>query len=145
MDWRATTDPAAQTDLDLLLRDSIQLAVQGLAHQNLAPFMLVIANTGDRGMRSLSAPIPDTGVDTVIAALQNKGDVSDLRARATVLDVTVREPFEGDAVNVRLEHRAGPAIDILVPYRSTPEGITVSTDSLSASRDTPRLWPSTGS
>ncbi len=145
MDWRATTDPAAQTDLDLLLRDSIQLAVQGLAHQNLAPFMLVIANTGDRGMRSLSAPIPDTGVDTVIAALQNDGDVADLRARATVLDVTVREPFAGDAVNVRLEHRAGPAIDILVPYRSTSEGITVSTDALSASRDTPRLWPGAGS
>lgn len=77
----------------------------------------------------------------MIAALRNRGDVANLRARATVLDVTVREPFAGDTVNVRLDHRAEPAIDILVPYRSTPGGSSVSTDSLSAARDTPRLWP----
>lgn len=141
MDWRATTSQAAQTDLDVLLKDSIQVAVQGLAHQNLAPFMLVIARSGERAVRSLAARLPHNDVDAVIDALQSASDGEDLRARATVLDVAVRQPFAGDAVNVRLEHLEGPSIDILVPYVSTPEGITVTTDALTAAADTRRLWP----
>lgn len=142
MDWRATTSQSAQTDLDDLLKDSIQVALQGLAHQNLAPFMLVIALSGERTVRSLAERVPDGDVDSAIVALEGDADVDDLRARATVLDVTVRQPFEGDAINVRLEHREGASIDILVPYASTPEGITVTTDAMTAASDTRRLWPS---
>ncbi|SDC05443.1 hypothetical protein SAMN04488581_0003 [Mycolicibacterium neoaurum] len=141
MDWRATTDQAAQTDLDDLLKDSIQVAIQGLAHQNLAPFMLVISVSGERAVRSLAAPLPDNAVDTAINALQTDKDRDDLRARATVIDVLVRQPYEGEAINVRLEHRQGPAIDVLVPYSRTDERVTVSTDSLTASADRRRLWP----
>ncbi|MEH3138788.1 MAG: hypothetical protein PGN37_01150 [Mycobacterium kyogaense] len=139
MDWRATTTETAQADLDQLLADSIQVAIRGLSHQNLAPFMLVISTTGDRGMRSLATPAPN--LETAIAALQSDQDAADLRARATVLDVTVREPFAGDAINVRLEHRDGPAIDILVPYSHNSDGITVTTDALTAATDEHRLWP----
>lgn len=141
MDWRATTSQAAQTDLDDLLKDSIQVAVQGLAHRDLAPFMLVIARSGERAMRSLAARLPDNDVGTAINALQSDSDAEDLRARATVLDVSVRQPFVGDAINVRLEHREGVSIDVLMPYASTPEGITVTTDALTAAADRRRLWP----
>lgn len=141
MDWRATTSQAAQTDLDVLLRDSIQVAVRGLTYQNLAPFMLAIARSGERAVRSLAAPIPGNDVDTAIQALQSDNDADDLRARATVLDVSVRQPFTGDAINVRLEHREGVSIDILVPYSTAAEGITVTTEGLTAAADRRRLWP----
>lgn len=141
MDWRATTSQAAQTDLDDLLKDSIQVAIQGLAHQNLAPFMLVISVSGERAIRSLAAPLPDNAVDTAINALQADNDRNDLRARATVIDVVVRQPFEGEAINVRFEHRQGPAIDVLVPYSRTDERVNVNTDALTASADRRRLWP----
>lgn len=141
MDWRAATSQTAQADLDQLLADSIQVAVRALSARTFAPFMLVINSTGDRGMRSLALPAPD--VEAAIAALQADQDADDLRARATVIDVTVREPWVGDAINVRLEHREGPAIDVLVPYHATPHGITVTTDALSAASDERRLWPAT--
>ncbi|WP_090558704.1 hypothetical protein [Mycolicibacterium neoaurum] len=103
--------------------------------------MLVISVSGERAVRSLAAPLPDNAVDTAINALQTDKDRDDLRARATVIDVLVRQPYEGEAINVRLEHRQGPAIDVLVPYSRTDERVTVSTDSLTASADRRRLWP----
>lgn len=103
--------------------------------------MLVIGTTGDRAMRNLGAPSQQRSVDAVITALQNESDTEDLRARATVMDVTVREPFAGDAINIRLEHREGQAIDILVPYRTPHDGITIDGQAMTASVDVARLWP----
>ncbi|ODR18024.1 hypothetical protein [Mycolicibacterium porcinum] len=141
MDWRASLSQAAQADLDRLFADSIQVAAIGLENQNLAPFMLVIATDGDRAMRNLGAPSPQRSVDAVITALQDERDVESLRARATVMDVTVREPFAGDAINIRLEHREGQAIDILVPYGTTGDGITIDGQAMTAAVDVARLWP----
>ncbi|KLI09331.1 MULTISPECIES: hypothetical protein [Mycobacteriaceae] len=141
MDWRASLSQAAQADLDRLFADSIQVAGIGLEHQNLAPFMLVVATNGDRAMRNLGAPSGQRSVDAIITALQDETDAESLRARATVMDVTVREPFAGDAINIRLEHREGQAIDILVPYRTTDDGITIDGQAMTASVDVARLWP----
>jgi hypothetical protein len=117
------------------------VAAIGLENHNLAPFMLVIATNDDRAMRNLGAPSGQHSVDAVIAALQNETDAENLRARATVMDVTVREPFAGDAINVRLEHREGQAIDILVPYRTTHASITIDGQAMTAAVDVARLWP----
>lgn len=141
MDWRATTNQTAQADLDQLLADSIQAAATGLSHQNLTPFMLVIDTLGRRNMRALSASATLDGIEAVAAALRRDGDADRLRARATVADVTVRAPFAGDAINVRLEHRDGPAIDILVPYYTTAHGITVDTEASTAAVGDALLWP----
>ncbi|QZH61415.1 hypothetical protein K1X22_06640 [Mycolicibacterium farcinogenes] len=141
MDWRASLSQAAQADLDRLFADSIQVAAIGLEHQNLAPFMLVIAIDGGRAIRNLGASAGQRSVDAVITALQDDTDAEDLRARAIVIDVTVREPFAGDAINVRLEHREGQAIDILVPYRTTGDGITIDSQAMTAAVDIARLWP----
>ncbi|MFN3007207.1 hypothetical protein [Mycolicibacterium wolinskyi] len=103
--------------------------------------MLVIGTNGDRAMRNLGAPSRQRGVEAVITALQEETDAENLRARATVMDVAVREPFAGDAINVRLEHREGQAIDILVPYRTTGDGITIDGNAMTASVDVARLWP----
>jgi hypothetical protein len=70
-----------------------------LAHQNFAPFMLVIERSGGRSLRELGVAVG--------SALQDDGDIGALRARATVLDVTVRAPFTGDAITVKLEHSRG--------------------------------------
>ncbi|MBU8820402.1 hypothetical protein KL864_31490 [Mycolicibacterium goodii] len=142
MDWRAALSQAAQADLDQLFGDSIQVAAIGLEHQNLTPFMLVIAANGERAMRNLALGTSQRNVEAVITALQDPSDAERLRARATVLDVTVRAPFAGDAINVRLEHREGSAIDILVPYHGTSDGgITIDGEALTAAVDVARLWP----
>lgn len=91
-------------------------------------------------MRALGASVDNT-VDAVMSALQNDGDDRLLRARVTVLDVTVRAPFAGDAINIRLEHRDGPAVDVLVPYRTTAEGVIIDAEAMTTSVDTPNLWP----
>jgi hypothetical protein len=140
MDWHTQFSPAAQADLNELLQASIQAAATALSFQNLAPFMLVIDSGGHRTMRALGASVRNTA-DAVMSALQNDDDAQRLRARATVLDVTVRAPFAGDAINIRLEHRDGPAVDVLVPYRTTADGVTIDAEAMTTSVDTPNLWP----
>ena len=140
MDWRMQFSPATQADLNELLQASIQAAATALSFQTLAPFMLVIDSGGHRTMRALGATVDNTA-DAVRSALQNEDDAQRLRARATVLDVTVRAPFAGDAINIRLEHRDGPAVDVLVPYRTTADGVTIDAEAMTTSVDTPNLWP----
>jgi hypothetical protein len=140
MDWRSTTSQAAQTDLDQLLDDSIQAAAEGLAHQNLAPFMLVVAADGSRGLRALGSPMTAPSIEAIAAALQQDDDASTLRARVTVADVTASAPITGDAINARLEHKEGVVIDILVPYRTTSAGITIDTGAMTAATAEALLW-----
>lgn len=139
MDWHTHFSPVTQADLNELLQTSIQAAATALSFQNLTPFMLVIDAGGHRTMRTLGSPVDNTAA-AVMSALQNDDDAQLLRARATVLDVTVRAPFAGDAINIRLEHRDGPAIDVLVPYLTTADGITVDAEAMTTSVDTPNLW-----
>src|SRR5215510_2490575 len=140
MDWRATTSQAAQEDLDGLFADSLRAAAVALAHQNFTPFMLVIERSGDRSFRELGAMVC-SDEPAVVGALQLDSDSSTLRARATVLDVTVRAPFTGDAIKVKLEHSEGVAIDMLVPYRAGDDGITVAVEESAGAAAVPSLWP----
>jgi hypothetical protein len=140
MDWRATTSQAAQEDLDGLFADSLKAAAVALAHQNFTPFMLVIERSGGRSFRELGAMVC-SDENAVVGALQLDSDGSTLRARATVLDVTVRAPFTGDAIRVKLEHSEGVAIDMLVPYRAGDDGITVAVEESAGAAAVSSLWP----
>jgi hypothetical protein len=95
--------------------------------------MLVIKRSGGRSFRELGVAVAST--------LQDDGDTGALRARATVLDVTMRAPFTGDAIKVKLEHSDGVAIDMLVPYRTSDDGITVAMEESAGASAAPLPWP----
>lgn len=140
MNWRDSASPLAQNDLDSLFADSINAAGETLRDAAaFDPFMLVIGIDGQRGRRQLAArgSFDEASIDD---ALKQKSDGAQLRARATIFDVTVREPIQGDAIKVKLEHREGVAIDIVVPYSIADDAVAVDVQSLNAATASPRLW-----
>lgn len=142
MIWRETASPQAQADLDSLLNDSIEAAARMLENRTpVAPFSLVIASDGSRGMRTLDGPVIAADEDQNIARLTLADDRIDLRARAIVLDVVVRGSTPRDALEIISEHREGFAFDALVPYIDSDETFMIDTESMSVSQGTRRLWP----
>ena len=141
MDWRATTSRRAQDDLDTLFVDSLQAAATSLAENDtFAPFMLVIGEAGDKGMRVPRDPPTGRSEDELVRLLQVTNDQLALRARATVLDVVASAPFSGDAIKVKLEHREGIAIDMLVPYMADHGSVTIDAESADAASGRRLLW-----
>ncbi|MFD6155341.1 hypothetical protein ACFWF7_13120 [Nocardia sp. NPDC060256] len=141
MDWRAQAPPQVQDDYDTLLRDGVDAAAQILAESDsFAPFMLVIDQTGRKTLRRLAQPRADGGEQTATSAMETGADRSTLRARATVFDVTVSAPFTGSAIKTVLEHRDGPAVDVLVPYTATPDELRIDFNAADGAVGTGRLW-----
>ncbi|MEU7139687.1 hypothetical protein ABZ942_09595 [Nocardia sp. NPDC046473] len=141
MDWRAQAPPQVQDDYDMLLRDGVDAAAQILAESDsFAPFMLVIDQTGRKTLRRLAQPRVHGGEQTATSAMETGTDRSTLRARATVFDVTVSAPFAGSAIKAVLEHRDGPAVDVLVPYTATPDELRIDFTAADGAVGTGRLW-----
>ncbi|RMI28720.1 hypothetical protein [Nocardia stercoris] len=139
MDWRSTASRRAQDDLDNLLRDSLTLAGESLgATRSFAPFMLVIGVDGSKQLRRFEAEGADE--NTIRDTLTMDRDPRELRARATVYDVTARQPFPGDAIKVAAEHVEGVAIDLLVPYVVDQESVRIDMNSAYAAVAPARLW-----
>jgi hypothetical protein len=140
MQWRNTTSPGAQNDLDMLVHDGLGTASEALRVRDcFAPFMLTVGIDGDKSMRRLD----DSGrmdEHAIRSALTIDGDVGQLRARATVYAVTVREPFVGDAIKVAAEHREGISIDLLVPYTVTDDAIEIDMNAANAAMGSRHLW-----
>ena len=141
MQWRSTASVQAQADLDMLYTDSISLVAEDLGHSDtFGPLMLVVERGGAKAIRRTVGVQTSARESEVVKQLEAPGDAEALRARATVIDVTVKEPFTGDAIKIKLEHAEGVAIDILVPYRATPEGTTIDVDSQNAAVAERLLW-----
>ncbi|MEV6273998.1 hypothetical protein [Nocardia sp. NPDC051832] len=141
MDWRATAPQEVQQDFDMLLRDAVDAVAQILAEaDSFAPLMLVIDQSGRKGMRSSQPRDLGTDEQAIIDRLQIGGDRIALRARASVFDVTVSAPFAGSAIKTVLEHRAGWAVDVLVPYLVSPAEIRIDLDAANGAVGTRRLW-----
>ncbi|MET9210503.1 MULTISPECIES: hypothetical protein [unclassified Nocardia] len=139
MNWRSAASQRDQDDLDNLLHDSIGVAGEMLGGAaGFAPFMLVIGTDGERAMRRLGGAF--SGEDSILDSLTFDDDRRDLRARATVYAVTVRQPFVGDAIKVAAEHAGGIAIDILVPYAMDDESVNIDMNGANATRGVRRLW-----
>lgn len=130
-----------QDDVDDLLRDSVNAVAQALGDDDsFAPFMLVIDRRGHKEMRMFESRSGSDDERRLIAAMEAAGDRKTLRARATVVDVTVSAPFTGTAIKVALEHSSGLAIDVLVPYTATPDEVRIGLDSADAAIGTRKLW-----
>ncbi|WP_405159910.1 hypothetical protein OG203_26055 [Nocardia sp. NBC_01499] len=141
MDWRTQAPPQVRDDYDMLLRDGVDAAAKILAESDsFAPFMLVIERTGRKSFRELAQARANGSEQTVTGALEIGTDRGILRARATVFDVTVSAPFTGSAIKAVLEHRDGPAVDVLVPYTATPDDLRIDFNAADGAVGTPQLW-----
>ncbi|MEV0342950.1 hypothetical protein AB0H49_28390 [Nocardia sp. NPDC050713] len=141
MDWRAATPQDVQDDFDSLLRDGVNAVARALGNaDSFTPFMLVIDRSGRKGIRMSEHRPGSADEQTLTAALQVGTDRAELRARATVFDVTVSVPFAGAAIKAVLEHSSGLAIDVLVPYSATAEQVQIDLNAADAAVGTRRLW-----
>lgn len=141
MDWRSSTPPAVAQDIDSLTADSVEAAAQFLSKDTtFTPFMQTIGVGGEREFRNLGTPLTVSNEIAFVRALELPGDVEMLRARACVLDVVSREPIEGDAIMVKVEHRAGFCSDLLVPYALSDDALSVDMEHADAAVAEPLLW-----
>jgi hypothetical protein len=117
--WREEASTQTQEQLDELLDVSVRAAQQQLDRTGaFYPFGVALAATG--GTR-LVTPEVRTGPRQVAdvaevyemcwAAL--RADADALQGAAVVADVG---DADGDAIAVALEHREGPAVEVLLPY-----------------------------
>ena len=142
--WRDALDAAAQADLDRLLDSAIQIAKQNLAGASeFEPFALITAiddrllavdlDTSELGKH------PDSA--TLMAATMAQLKHLAKSARCTALAANTRLSREKtDAVEVRLEHREGAALLVLLPYRRPKFGGTVEYGELRVFTGERKVW-----
>jgi len=141
LDWRTTAPQEVQNDFDTLLRDAVDAVAKALTTtDSFSPLMLVIDQSGRKGLRMSQPRHSSADEQTIIDGLQLAGDRIALRARTSVFDVTVTAPFSGTAIKAVLEHRTGWAVDVLVPYLVNPNEVRIDLDAASGAVATRRLW-----
>ena len=119
--WRDTASDEVQDDFDRLAEVTIA-AARNFLDQNgdFIPFPMVVKSDGELALIGLEQPETPTPPDPqeviagIVGLFRDRRD--SIRALAVGSDVEV--PAEAtDAIEVRLEHRDGIAITILVPYQ----------------------------
>ncbi|CAN5309383.1 hypothetical protein BH09ACT5_BH09ACT5_00470 [soil metagenome] len=122
-------DAAARADLDALLTAALRVAQQELARAaTFEPFVLVTGTDG----RMLAADIDRSQLDrhpeseeiARAATAQLTGLAASLRATALTLNARLAKE-RSDAIEVRLEHRDGVSLLVLLPYKRPKFGGTV--------------------
>jgi hypothetical protein len=119
--WRDALSAPAQADVDRLLDSAIRLAQQSLAQASeFDPFALVAAVDG----RLLAVDLDVSGLgkhpDSVAIMAATAAQLKTLAssARCTALAGNTRLSQEKtDAIEVRIEHREGVALLVLLPYK----------------------------
>jgi hypothetical protein len=139
--WRATTSQDAQDDLDGLFGAVLPFAEQTLGKSGqLYPFGARL--TIDRQVTILGGD-PGLGEhpdSLVVLDVLYRGAVEhavESRAFAFVADVRANG---GDAVRVEVEHRAGVALVLLVPYTRSRLRKAVTLGQMSVSAGNPKIW-----
>jgi hypothetical protein len=119
--WREGASDEVQDDFDRLAEVTIAAARNFLDEAgDFIPFPMVIKADGELVLIGLEQPVvpsvPDSQnvLDRIVQLFRDRRD--SIRALAIGSDVQV--PSEAtDAIEVRLEHRDGLAITVLVPYQ----------------------------
>jgi hypothetical protein len=122
--WRETASEEAQNDLDSLADATIAAARHFLDRSgDFIPFPMAVKADGELALIGLNQPeSPETPqaqdvVDGIIDLFRDRRD----SIRALAIGANVQIPSEvTDAIEVRLEHRDGICITVLVPYRLDP-------------------------
>ena len=114
--WRDSASPEAQADLDGLVGDCLQLALQNLAkYGELVPFAMTVTLDGQQGIQA-SLPPGDGPMTLDFLGLLTEAlrqSAPGLRAIAVIVDVRLEQ---SDGVRMQLEHREGHAITVVLPY-----------------------------
>jgi hypothetical protein len=142
--WRDETPQAVQDDLDLLARDALSAATDLLGRQRgeLYPFGMRLPVDGERELLAADPgqgehPASQAVLELLYESLRAMRDGS----RAVAFVAAVESP-DGDAVRVELEHRdGGPALVLLLPYRTRRLRRAVETGELEAAPGERRIWP----
>ncbi|MEJ1229424.1 MAG: hypothetical protein WDM88_00470 [Galbitalea sp.] len=122
--WRETASEEVGDDFDRLAEVSIGAARKFLDENGeFIPFPMAIKSDGELALIGLEQPDTPTTPDAeeVLAGIVTlfRERRNSIRALAIVADVQV--PSEAtDAIEVRLEHRDGVSITVLVPYQIDP-------------------------
>jgi hypothetical protein len=142
--WRDDASEEVQDDLDRLAEVTLEAARHFLdTNGEFIPFPMVIKTDGELAAIGLEQPETPSTPDSehVIAGLvglfrERKGSI-----RALAIGSDVQIPSEAqDAIEVRLEHRDGPAITLLLPYQLDPLDDTYLYDELRAQVGERRIW-----
>ena len=139
--WRSSTSQSAQDDLDAVVDVALNAARQQLASAGgFYPFAVGLGEDGRAELIGSAPPANEESPDSVTVAaamweaLHEQRDT--LRAGAVVTDRTGTDGH--DQVAVQTEHREGPALEIVLPYRLQDDGFVGG--QLSAGEGTPRVW-----
>jgi hypothetical protein len=120
-DWREGASEEVQNDFDRLAEVTIASA-QGFLDQvgDFIPFPMVVKADGELALIGLEQPVTPTVPDVVqvTKGIENLFRERRDSIRALAIGSDVQVPSEAtDAIEVRLEHRDGIAITLLVPYQ----------------------------
>jgi hypothetical protein len=126
--WRDALSAAAQADVDRLLDNGLRLAQQHLvAASEFDPFAIIVAVDGRLLAVDLDTSELGKHPDAEAISLAARAQLRHLApsARCTALVTNTRLSRERtDAIEVRLEHREGVGLIVLLPYKRPKFGGT---------------------
>jgi hypothetical protein len=118
--WRETTSEQAQDDLDRLADATIAAARNFLDRNGeFIPFPMAVKADGELALIGLQQPetpeVPESQavIDGIVDLFRDRRD--SIRALAIGADVRI-DHEDIEAIEVRLEHREGVSLSVLVPY-----------------------------
>jgi hypothetical protein len=142
--WRDTASEQVQDDFDRLAEVTIAAARNFLDQAgDFIPFPMVIKSDGELALIGLEQPVTPTPPDPVEVIEGIVGLFRDRRdsIRALAIGADVEVPAEAmDAIEVRLEHREGVSITVLVPYQIDSLDDSYLYDEPRVQHGDPRIW-----
>ena len=143
-DWRATAPQAVQDDLDALTNECLRFATPLLEkHGFIAPFAYTITTDGEH---RLAAAFDDPALEgaenpnALMLELLRDGLRRRRKSYRAVGVVTEVQATFGSALLVELEHRDGPALFVLMPFRVSKVLKRYSYGKLGAGEGTRQIW-----
>jgi hypothetical protein len=142
--WRDAASDEVQDDFDRLAEVTIAAARNFLDEKgDFIPFPMVIKSDGELALIGLDQPVTPSPPDPtdVIAGIVGlfRDRKNSIRALAVGADVEIQAEAQ-DAIEVRLEHREGASIIILVPYQIDPLDDSYLYDEPRERDALPRIW-----
>jgi hypothetical protein len=118
-----STRPPERDDLDALLVPLLEFAQEMLRkHGEYLPFGNVMTTNGDielvAGYTGSEQPPSQDVIDLLLGGARSRAATGEIRAAGICYDVRLRteDGKPTDAIAVSLEHRAGDAVQVLLPY-----------------------------
>lgn len=143
--WRDDASEQVQDDFDRLAEVTVAAAREFLDRSgSFIPFPMAVKADGELALIGLEQPVPPSPPDPqeviagIVGLFRDRRD--SIRALAIGADVEV--PAEAlDAIEVRLEHRDGTCITILVPYQIDPLDDSYLFEEPRERSSAPQIWP----